>query len=214
MQHNPQMEEWDVAGLNAWTGKERVTMFGCWRTMQCTAAEVPGWAVTLLQRVRSVCNLIHAVFVFCSLSWCLHDSALLPCSPRLLPAAPAPPRPALSRHYPGHVLLPLLTTRQMIRLPNYWRPLTGYTGHRTCGLQETACSRLTILAYVGGEQSPAPGGVTVTSTAAGTAQVCRSSVQLQMHTEEHCTVLLWTLGHCCKEFHSCDQSVTVTKDPA
>ena len=45
------------------------------------------------------------------------------------------------------------------------------------------------IAYVGGEQSPAPGGVTVTSTAAGTAQVCRSSVQLQMHAEEHCSVV-------------------------
>ena len=51
-----------------------------------------------------------------------------------------------------------------------------------------------ILAYVGGEQSPAPGGVTVTSTAAGTAQVCRSSVQLQMHTEEHC-IALFCCGH-------------------
>ena len=101
-------------------------MFGCWST----AAEVPGWVVTLLQRVRSVCNLIHAVFVFSSLSWCLHDSAVLSRSPRLLPAAPAPPRPAVRCHRPGHVLLLLLTMMQMIRVPNCWRPLTGYTGYR------------------------------------------------------------------------------------
>ena len=129
-------------------------MFGCWRTKHCTAVKVPGWAVTLLQSVRSVCNLIHAVFVFSSLSWCLHDSAVLPCSPRLLPAAPAPPRPAVCCHHPGHVLLLLLTMMQIIRVPNCWRPLTGYTEYRTYGLQETACSKVTILTYVGGEQSP------------------------------------------------------------